>query len=146
MVIHRTDVNDLCVFMPDFIKGLNLDSLPLVDKHNRGESCLVSMETLKEIRDTEKKARELIEKARMESEALVTDTKSRAKSLLAEASEESEKIRKEIQEQAKELAVDDTKALEKAYEEKVIDLKKRIGDNQDKAVQLILNSILPEDQ
>jgi vacuolar-type H+-ATPase subunit H len=104
------------------------------------------METLKEIRDTEKKAREFIEKAKMESEAMEADTKSRAKSLLSEASEESGRIRKEIQAQTKELAVEDTKALETAYEEKVIDLKKRIEQNQDKAVQLILNSILPEDQ
>lgn len=104
------------------------------------------METLKEIRDTEKKAREFIEKAKMESEAIVAETKSRAKSLLAEASEESERIRNEIQTQITQLAVDDTKALETAYEEKVIDLKKRIEQNQDKAVQLILNSILPEDQ
>lgn len=106
----------------------------------------MSMEILKEIRDTEKKARELIEKAKMESEAIVADTKSRAKALLAEASEESEKIRKEIQEQAKELAVDDTKALEKAYEEKVMHHKKRIAENQDKAVKLMLDSVLPKDQ
>ncbi|MHA2272971.1 MAG: hypothetical protein ACXACI_13985 [Candidatus Hodarchaeales archaeon] len=106
----------------------------------------MSMETLKEIRDTEKKARELIETAKTESEAMVVDTKSRAKSLLAEASEESENIQKEIQEQTKGLAVDDTKALETAYEEKVIDHKKRIEANQGKAVQVILDSILPKDQ
>ncbi|MFQ5976639.1 MAG: hypothetical protein ACE5OZ_00750 [Candidatus Heimdallarchaeota archaeon] len=104
----------------------------------------MSMETLKEIRNTEKGARELIEKAKKDTETTLAQTKSKAKDLLASASKESETIRKEIQDNIQKAAVDETTALEREYEEKVATHKQRVERNQNEAIKVVLDSILPK--
>lgn len=112
----------------------------------KGGSCPLSIETLKEIRDTEKGARELIEKTKKDAEVTLAQTKSKAKDLLASASKESETIRKEIQNNIQKTAADETTALEKEYEEKVATHKQRVATNQNEAIKVVLDSILPKKQ
>ena len=86
----------------------------------------MSMETLKGIRDAEKKAQELIENAKKDAEITLAQTTNKAKDVLATANEESKKIRKEILDNAQKDAIDETQALETKHEAEVSEHKQRV--------------------
>ena len=102
----------------------------------------MSMELLKEIRGTEEKARSLIEQAKMDAESTVVNARERAKKLISDARNEGEKQQQQTFEESKKIVEEENILMEKKFEESIQQHRNKFLASQDKAVKIVLDSIL----
>ena len=107
-----------------------------------GGVCSLSMELLREIRETEEKARKLKEQAKTDYDSTIEGAKTRSNEILREAKEVGQKRGEMIFEASKKDLEEANKSLENKYQESIEQHQSMFEKSRNEAVKLIIDSIL----